>query len=109
MGLEENLREADASEEEASDQNTLRENGAATETEPVSTANKESITIEVRKGDGSYTVCKRLEEAGLIASAANFDTFLCENGYDKRIRSGSFEIPADADPEQIARILNGVE
>ena len=109
MGLEENLREADASEEEASDQNTLSENVAATETEPVSTANKESITIEVRKGDGSYTVCKRLEEAGLIASATSFDTFLCENGYDKRIRSGSFEIPADADPEQIARILNGVE
>ena len=77
--------------------------------EAISKENKESITIEVNKGDGSFTVCKRLEEAGLIASAANFDTFLCENGYDKRIRSGSFEIPADADPEHIARILNGVE
>lgn len=109
ISFEEELREADASEEEASDQNTLSENVTATETEPVSTANKESITIEVKKGDGSYTVCKRLEEAGLIASAANFDTFLCENGYDKRIRAGAFEIPADADPEQIARILSGVE
>ena len=77
--------------------------------EAISKENKESITIEVNKGDGSFTVCKRLEEAGLIASATSFDTFLCENGYDKRIRSGSFEIPADADPEQIARILNGVE
>lgn len=77
--------------------------------EAISKENKESITIEVNKGDGSFTVCKRLEEAGLIASAANFDTFLCENGYDKRIRSGSFEIPADADPEQIARILIGTE
>ena len=77
--------------------------------EAISKENKESITIEVNKGDGSFTVCKRLEEAGLIASAANFDTFLCENGYDKRIRAGSFEIPADADPEQIARILIGTE
>ena len=77
--------------------------------EAISKENKESITIEVNKGDGSFTVCKRLEEAGLIASAANFDTFLCETGYDKRIRSGSFEIPADADPEQIARILIGTE
>lgn len=77
--------------------------------EAISKENKESITIEVNKGDGSFTVCKRLEEAGLIASAANFDTFLCENGYDKRIRAGAFEIPADADPEQIARILIGTE
>ena len=77
--------------------------------EAISKENKESITIEVNKGDGSFTVCKRLEEAGLIASATSFDTFLCENGYDKRIRAGSFEIPADADPEHIARILNGVE
>lgn len=77
--------------------------------ETVSKENAERIMIEVNKGDGSFTVCKRLEEAGLIASAANFDTFLCENGYDKRIRSGSFEIPADADPEQIARILIGTE
>ena len=77
--------------------------------EAISKENKESITIEVNKGDGSFTVCKRLEEAGLIASATSFDTFLCENGYDKRIRSGSFEIPADADPVQIARILIGTE
>lgn len=77
--------------------------------ETVSKENTERIMIEVNKGDGSFTVCKRLEEAGLIASAANFDTFLCENGYDKRIRAGSFEIPADADPEQLARILIGTE
>ena len=77
--------------------------------EAISKENKESITIEVNKGDGSFTVCKRLEDVGLIASATSFDTFLCENGYDKRIRAGVVEIPADADPEQIARILNGVE
>lgn len=77
--------------------------------EATSTENKERITVEVSKGEGSFTVCKRLEGAGLIASAANFDTFLCENGYDKRIRTGTFQIPADADPEQIARILIGTE
>lgn len=69
----------------------------------------ETCTIEVKKGDGSYSVCKRLEDAGLITSASSFDTFLCDNGYDKRIRAGSFEVPADADPEQIARILVGLE
>lgn len=68
----------------------------------------ESVTIQVRTGDGSYTVCKRLEEAGLISSASEFDTFLYQNGYDKRIRAGTFEIPTDAGPEQIARILSGI-
>lgn len=70
-------------------------------------ANDERITIQVMRGEGSYTVCKRLEEAGIISSASEFDTFLCQNGYDKKIRAGTFEIPEDADSEQIARILSG--
>lgn len=69
--------------------------------------NDESITVQVMRGDGSYTVCKRLEEAGIVSSASEFDTFLCQNGYDKRIRAGTFEIPGNASPEQIARILSG--
>ncbi len=69
----------------------------------------EGVTIQVRQGDGSYNICKKLEEAGLISSATEFDTFLCERGYDKTIRVGTFQIPKDADPEQIARILNGLE
>lgn len=68
----------------------------------------ESVTIQVRKGEGSYTVCKRLEEAGLISSASEFDMFLYQNGYDKKIRAGTFEIPAGTAPEQIARILSGI-
>lgn len=68
----------------------------------------ESVIIQVSRGEGSYTVCKRLEEAGLISSASEFDTFLYQNGYDKRIRAGTFEIPAGAAPEQIARILSGI-
>lgn len=67
----------------------------------------ESVTVQVVRGEGSYTVCKRLEEAGIISSASEFDTYLCQNGYDKKIRAGTFEIPGNASPEQIARILSG--
>lgn len=67
----------------------------------------EKVTIVVRSGDGSYTVCKRLEEAGLIESAASYDVYLYENGYDKRIVAATHEIPAGADEEQIAKILTG--
>ena len=67
------------------------------------------ITIQVNNGDGSYTVCRKLEEAGLVISASDFDMYLYENGYDKRINVGTFEIPEGADPQQIARILAGLE
>lgn len=67
----------------------------------------ETVTIVVRSGDGSYSVCKKLEEAGLIESATAYDTYLYEKGYDKRIVAASHEIPADADEEQIAKILTG--
>lgn len=66
-------------------------------------------TITVNHGDGSYTVAKKLEDVGVVTSAATFDTFLCQNGYDKRLRTGTFSIPADASDEQIARIVTGAE
>ena len=43
-----------------------------------STQEVEGITIQINSGDGSYTVCKKLEEAGLVDSASDFDTYLCE-------------------------------
>ncbi len=65
----------------------------------------DAIVVEVRSGDSSYTVCQRLQEKGLIASASEFDTFLCAKGYDRKLRAGSYEIPSDATDEEIAGIL----
>lgn len=66
-------------------------------------------TITISHGDGSYTVARKLADVGVVTSAATFDTFLCQNGYDKRLRTGTFSIPADASDEQIARIVTGAE
>lgn len=66
-------------------------------------------TITVSNGDGSYTVARKLADAGVVTSAESFDTFLCQNGYDKKLRTGTFSIPADASDEQIARIVTGAE
>ena len=68
-----------------------------------------SASITVSRGDGSHTVAKKLADAGGVSSADNFDQFLCENGYDKKLRTGTFRIPAGADDEQIAKIITGVE
>lgn len=63
--------------------------------------------ITVGSGDGSFTVSRKLEDAGAVSSASAFDTFLCENGYDKRIRAGNYTIPPEASDDQIARIITG--
>ncbi len=75
---------------------------AATETTQESGAD---ISITVSAGSGSRTVCNRLEEAGVITDAAEFDKYLCDQGYSKRICVGTFEIPADASWEEIAKII----
>lgn len=75
------------------------------EESPQQAASAASITIV--SGDGSYTVAKKLEEAGVVSSASAYDDFLCQNGYDKRLRTGTFRIPAGASEEQIARIVSG--
>ncbi len=67
------------------------------------------VTLTIARGDGSHTVCKKLEEAGLIESASEYDLFLYQNGYDKKIRAGTVEIPAGAGQEEIAKIICGIE
>ena len=48
-----------------------------------------------------------MEEAGLVASAADFDSFLCANGYDKRLHVGTYEIPYDLTYAEMAKIFVG--
>lgn len=64
-----------------------------------------SVIIVVRSGESSYTICKKLEDAGIVASASALDSYLCGRGYDTKLRTGTFEIPVDAGPEEIAKIL----
>lgn len=68
-----------------------------------------NFTIEINSGDSSYGICQKLEDAGLVETATAFDRYLFENGYDKRINTGVFEIPRDADMEKIAKILSRME
>lgn len=77
------------------------------EEKPSPSAREQSVTIV--GGDGSYTVALKLKEAGVVTSAETFDDFLCERGYDKKLRTGTFRIPANASDEQIARIVTGQE
>ncbi|MBO5166920.1 MAG: hypothetical protein J6B90_10045 [Lachnospiraceae bacterium] len=82
----------------------------STEPEETTTPNDnvgtgETVTIVIANGESSVTVSKTLEAAGLIESASDYDRYLCDNGYDKKIRTGTYEIPVGADEEEIALII----
>lgn len=66
----------------------------------------ETVTITIRRGTGSRAVCSMLAEAGLIEDAAAFDQYLIDSGYSKRISAGTFEIPAGASEEDMAKVIS---
>ena len=66
---------------------------------------EQNVSITVNKGEGSDTVSRRLKEAGLIEDAGEYDKYLMQNGYDKRISAGEHSIPSGADWQEIAQIL----
>lgn len=65
----------------------------------------EIIIVSVISGDSSWSVAKRMEEMGLVDSAKDFDTYLCGNGYDKRISVGTYEVSKNATWEEMAKII----
>ena len=80
------------------------------ETEADNPEEEETVTekryvVTIYSGDGSRTVANRLEEMGVIEDAAEFDRYLCQNGYDKRLTTGNHEINAGADEKETAEAL----
>ena len=63
------------------------------------------MVISIYKGDSSVTVSRRMYEAGLIESAVEFDQFLCENGYDKYLCVGDYDILVGLDFDTMAKII----
>lgn len=74
---------------------------APTQTDP----DLKAVTIRITGGDSSYSVSRRLAEAGLVEDAASFDSFLCDNGYSKSIHTGVYEILPGTSEEDIAKII----
>ena len=83
----------------------IAEEESVTENSTQVTENSEPVVVTVNRGEGSDTVSRRLQEAGLVADAHEYDKYLMANGYDKRIGVGNHSVPAGATWEDIAKIL----
>ena len=69
----------------------------------------ETVKVEVNSGMSSESVAAAVMKAGLVESDTEFNKYLCENGYDKRLRVGSFEIQKGSDFETISKNLCGIK
>ena len=68
----------------------------------------ETVKVEIKSGMSSESAALAVKNAGLVESDTEFNKYLCSEGYDKRLRVGSFDIPKDADFETIAKSLCGM-
>ena len=74
---------------------------------PVASTSAASMTLSIVSGDSSYSVAKKLEAAGLVDSAAEYDRYLCSNGYDKKIHTGTYKISDGESEQEIAEKITG--
>ncbi len=65
-----------------------------------------TATITVVGGMDSEQVARLLEDAGIVESAADFDSFLNQNGYSTRIEVGTFEVHGGMTYEELADVLS---
>ena len=61
--------------------------------------------LVISRGESSMTVSRNLQELGLVEDYRAFDRFLCDNGYDHSISTGTHEISLGATYEEIAGII----
>jgi len=66
---------------------------------------KEIVDITINPGEGSYAISRKLEQSGLIDDAAEYDAYLCDNGYHTKLRAGVHKIPMGSTREEIAKLL----
>jgi hypothetical protein len=67
----------------------------------------ETIDITVSKGDDSGTVSRKLYNAGIVDSASEYDAYLMQHGYDKKISVGTKTINVTDTWQEIAEKLTG--
>jgi len=69
----------------------------------------ELVDFEVKAGEGSDSIAKNLEEAGLIDSATLYKLYLRRENKAKDIQAGKFKIPKNATIPEITELLSNAK
>lgn len=98
---------ADSSEKKTEDVKTDTTAETKKEEEAVVTSTAEKIAFSVGGGDSSYDVAKNLVKQGLVQDALAYDRYLEQNGYDRKLKTGTFYLDTNMSEEDIAQVLIG--
>lgn len=66
----------------------------------------EEFAFTIKSGDSSYSVSKALAAAGLVEDAVEFDNYLCNYGYSRKIRTGTYTLVKGMTHEEIAKVIS---
>lgn len=66
----------------------------------------DTVSIKIKGGTSSMIICQKLQKAGIIDDAAEFDEYLIKNGYSKRLRSGTYNLKKGMDFQEIAKSIS---
>ncbi len=77
----------------------------AVTTEDVPSGDYTTATIEVVSGMSSYDIAQLLENAGIVDSASDFDTYLNANGYSTQLKINKYTFNSNMTYEEIAEAL----
>ena len=100
--------EAAVNEAESEDETSMETEKASIPVERTEEGVERYIIVSVDGGSSSEVFSQKLFEAGVVDSAVEYNRFLIENGYARRLRAGNHEIPVGANHEEIAKILCGI-
>lgn len=103
--VEETSIEETTIQETTIEETTIEETTIQEATSEVTTTGIKIITIT--SGMSSTGVSNLLEEMGIIQDSKEFDTFLRNGGYSRKILVGSYEVSSDASFEEIAKKITG--
>lgn len=69
--------------------------------------NKDEITVTfiINPNDDSYTICKNLENIGVIEKASTLYNYLIQKKVDTKLRDGSYTLTKNMDFDEIIKIF----
>ncbi len=99
----------DASADNKTDASSSEVNDDTSASQNADNTTDETVKVVVKSGMSSESVSLAVKNAGLVDNDTDFNKYLCENGYDKRLRVGTFDIPSGSDFETISKYLCGIK
>lgn len=61
--------------------------------------------VYIEKGMYSHVVSQILQDRGIVEDAKDFDHFLIENGYQRRIQTGTYSLSAEMSYDELAQSI----